>query len=48
MHEARRIEQDVDLSNAPGEAVDLGGVADVEPRRLGDAFLAQGGDAGFH
>ena len=47
VHEARRIEQDVDLANALGEGVDVGGVADVEPCRLGDAFLAQGGDAAF-
>jgi len=47
VHEARRIEQDVDPSNALGEGVDLGGAANVEPCRLGDAFLAQGGDAAF-
>ena len=47
MHEARRIEQDVDLADALGEGVDVGGVANVEPRRLGDAFLGQRGDAVF-
>ena len=47
VHEARRVEQDVDLADALGEGVDLGGVANVEPCRLGDAFLVQGGDAAF-
>ena len=47
VHETRRVEQDVDLANALGEGVDLGGAANVEPCRLGDAFLAQGGDAAF-
>ena len=45
VHEAGRVEQDVDLADALGEGVDVGGVANVEPCRLGDAFLGQRSDA---
>ena len=31
MHEAGGIEQDIDLADALGEGVDVGGVANVEP-----------------
>ena len=41
MHEAGRVEQDVDLADALGHRGDGGGVAHVEPRHLGDAFLGE-------
>ncbi len=47
MNEAGRIEQDVDLADALGEGIDIGGVAHVEPGGLGNALLAQGGDPRF-
>ena len=40
MHEAGRVEQDVDLAGAFCDGSDGGGVADVEPRDLGHAFPA--------
>src|SRR5262245_28982700 len=39
VHEARCVEQDIDLANALGEGVDVSRAAHVEPCRLGDAFL---------
>ena len=47
VHEAGRVEQDIDLADLLGHRVDRGGVANVEPCRLGDAFLGEGGDAAF-
>jgi hypothetical protein len=45
VHEAGGIEQDVGLADALGEGVDVGGVANVELCRLGDAFLGERRDA---
>ncbi|MGY3359614.1 hypothetical protein ACVWZK_006277 [Bradyrhizobium sp. GM0.4] len=45
VHEARRVEQDVDLADALGEGVNVGGAAHVELRSLGNTFLSQARDA---
>src|SRR5262249_37600791 len=47
VHEARRIQEDVDPADALGKGVDLGRAADIEPCRFGDAFPAQACDAHF-
>jgi len=44
VHEASRVDQDVDFSNMLGESVDVSGVANVEPFRFGHTFLEPAGN----